>query len=81
MIHYIQKPHPLIAARVEYTLAPAPPLPSITPCIEFTAECLAYYKDVVGRGNQATMAPEGQDDNNPLISPQGDAESSTMTPL
>ena len=81
MIHYIQKPHPLIAARVEYTLAPAPPLPSITPRVEFTAERLAYSRDVVGRGNQATTAPEGQNDNDPSISPQGDAESSTVTLL
>lgn len=81
MIRYIQKPHPLIAARVEYTLAPASPLPSITPRVEFTAERLAYSRDVVGGGNQATTASEGQDDNDPSISPQGDAESSTVTPL
>jgi hypothetical protein len=46
---YVQKPQPLIAAQIEYTLAPAPPLPSITPHIEFTAERLAYCQVEVRR--------------------------------
>lgn len=62
-VPYVQKPHPLIAARIEYTLAPAPPLPSITPRIEFTAERLAYSQDVAG-GSSATMV--GHNDDNSL---------------
>lgn len=42
MALFIQKHRPLITSRIKFKLAPLPPLPAITPRIEFTPERLAY---------------------------------------
>jgi hypothetical protein len=60
MIPYVQKPRPLIAARIEYALAPGPPLPSITPRVEFTAERLAYSQTLAA-ANIPVEQEDGED--------------------
>lgn len=46
---YIERHRPLLTPRIEFKLAPLPPLPSITSRIEFTPERLARVQKGKGR--------------------------------
>lgn len=49
MKSYVKRHSPLITSRIEFRLGSPPPLPSITPRIEFTSERLSYSRRRVVR--------------------------------
>jgi hypothetical protein len=57
-MNYIHKHKPLLTSKIEFTLVPPRPLPSITPRIEFTAERLALSDQDDPANDRQSLSPE-----------------------